>query len=244
MLVPVPPLTVPETLPAAANWNASFGEPPVRFSTLEKLKLPTVPGVRAGDRPGVGRVRPDQGVGGRGAADELLDVGEAAGPVAVRVARLTVAAATAVGRVVERVGPAAPPSTVPETLPVVNLNASVDRAADEPGDPREGDPVDVAGVRAGDGPGVGDVGARQRVGGAAAGDGRRGALGGRQDERVGTADAAVEDVGAAVAAEDVAGKLLPVIVSLAGLPVTFSMLATPPVPVAVPVARLTVTPVL
>ena len=43
MLVPPPPLILPVTLPPEVNLNVSLAEPPVRFSTAEKLKVPTVP---------------------------------------------------------------------------------------------------------------------------------------------------------------------------------------------------------
>ena len=60
--------------------------------------------VGSGDRPGVGRIGPDELVGGGGAADELLDVGEAAGPGGGRGREVDGGRDPAVARIVERVG--------------------------------------------------------------------------------------------------------------------------------------------
>lgn len=43
MLVPAPPLILPETLPPEANLNVSVPEPPVKFATPLKLTTPRLP---------------------------------------------------------------------------------------------------------------------------------------------------------------------------------------------------------
>ena len=93
MLVPRPPLTRPLTLPAGANLNASLAEPPVRFSTAEKRKAPTVPALA----PVIDQVLAAFGPSRVSAAEVLpTSFSMLAKPpvlVAVWVARLTVAAA-------------------------------------------------------------------------------------------------------------------------------------------------------
>ena len=87
--------------------NSSTPEPPIRFSTAEKLKLPTVPALAPVIDQMLVAFGPDQVVGGRGAADQSLDAGEPAGARGGRGGEVDCGGGAAVEGVVQRVGPEA-----------------------------------------------------------------------------------------------------------------------------------------